>query len=708
MTTTTPADRVTSAPAPAPALAVVRRLGPLDVLVFAAWCGLASGLLEVGTRVLSRSMDPTGRLYTMSRHFVWLGPLVDLLIFSGFGLVLAMVTKRWPRRGGWLGPRLILFWAVLPVLLIADPRIYLEAWVLLAWGIAVCWAPALERSATQSRRWMFRSFPGLLGIVLALAGLVFGGDRLKQWREADRPWPPAHSPNVLLIVLDTVRADHLSLYGYPRPTTPALQRLARRGIRFEQARAAAPWTLPSHASLFTGRWPHELAVKWRTPWQGSFPTLAEYLGAHGYATAGFVANTLYCSYDTGLDRGFTHYEDYLLEGLSPVRTAYLGDLTLKALAHLVQNVGGSLDPGPARAWQESLLRLVLTPDLVKREAASINRQFLDWLARRPQPGRPFFVFLNYSDTHSAYLLPPGASYRFGVKPQSPADYQLLEQWPELDKLELPQRDRTLAQDSYDNCLAYLDERLGELLDELQRRGALDQTMVIVTADHGEGLGEHELFDHGESLYRPEIRVPLVMVLPQRDQLGVVVNDPVSLRDLPATIADLAGLGTGAPFPGRSLARLWRDPARSSAAAGAGDAVLSELASPNPINPNRGRSPARRGPLISLAEGDFVYIRNQGDGTEELFDERDDPRELTNRARAAAMQPVLQRFRDRLDQMLSSRQAFRPRDSSAAFPAPAVVVPARSGRRTGSASESLLDWDMVRVYTSRIPSRWQHR
>ena len=108
---------------------------------------------------------------------------------------------------------------------------------------------------------------------------------------------------------------------------------------------------------------------------------------------------------------------------------------------------------------------------------------------------------------------------------------------------------------------------------------------------------------------------------------------------------------GSPFPGRSLARHWRD-ARPGAtpAADEGLGAFSELASPNPTNPNQGRSPAHRGPLVSLVEGDFVYIRNEGDGSEELFNERDDPHELINRARVDAMQPMVQRFRQRLEQI----------------------------------------------------------
>lgn len=533
------------------------------------------------------------------------------------------------------------------MLMVAGPRIYPQAWLVLSVGIASRLAPLLERDANGWRRSLLMSLPGLVGSVVVLAGFIVGGDWLKQWREAGRPLPAADSPNVLLIVLDTVRADHLSLYGYERATSPALDRLAKRGIRFDEARATAPWTLPSHASMFTGRWPHELGLKWATPLGGNAATLAEYLGSHGYATAGFVANTLYCSYDTGLDRGFTHYEDYVLERLSPFRTARLVDLTLNTVAEVDVMLSERWGAVPLRPLQEPVLRRLLAGD--RKDAGSINREFVAWLSQRPEPGRPFFAFLNYFDAHSLYLLPPGAVSRLGLKPRTQAEFQIFERWRDIDKLRLPQHYRTLIRDCYDNCLAYLDERLGELFDELHRRGVLDRTAVIVTSDHGEGLGEHDLFDHGESLYRTEVRVPLLIVLPSRSLFQGVVSETVSLRDLPATIVELAGLGAGSPFPGRSLARLW--PGSSpGVVSGAGDGVISELGNPNPANPNHGRSPASRGSLVSLAEGDFVYIRNEGDGSEELFNERDDPKELSNRARDDAMQPVVRRFRARLNQM----------------------------------------------------------
>jgi arylsulfatase A-like enzyme len=647
MTSTTYRDLTTPSPRSARPSAVPRQPGARDVLLLSAWCGLTGGLLEVGTKVLCRSISPTNRLYQVSRHFVWLAPLTYLLLFLVMGLFLAAVTRIWPRRGGWLSRRLIVACALVPALMAAGPQIYNEAWLVLALGMASRVVPLLERHASELRRWLLWSFLGVLGMVLVLAGSIYAGDRVKERREAQRPLPPADSPNVLLIVLDTVRADHLSLYGYHRATTPNLDQLAKRGIRFEHVRATAPWTLPSHASMFTGRWPHELGVEWMTPLRGNFPTLAEYLGSHGYATAGFAANTLFCSYDTGIDRGFTHYEDYEVGPLDAARTALVVDVAFKGVFGLAVNYGRSFDAGPLRPLQEVLLGWILARDRIS--ARAINLKFLDWLNRRREPRRPFFAFLNYFDAHSPYVPPMIAGHRFGLRPQGAADAKILDGWRELRKLELPLYFRILAEDAYDNCLAYLDQQLGELFEELQRRGELDRTLVIVTSDHGEGLGEHDLFDHGESLYATEISVPLLIVGPARSRSQGVVSETVSLRNLPATIVELAGLEANSSIPGSSLAGLWRrSPSDRGSVAIVG--VISELTGPNPADPNQGRSPARQGPLISLGEGDFVYIRNERDGTEELFNERDDPHELHNQTGVAARQPMLERFRQRVNQL----------------------------------------------------------
>jgi arylsulfatase A-like enzyme len=189
--------------------------------------------------------------------------------------------------------------------------------------------------------------------------------------------------------------------------------------------------------------------------------------------------------------------------------------------------------------------------------------------------------------------------------------------------------------------------------ELGRRGPMDRTLVVITADHGEELGDHELFEHGESLYRPEIRVPLLFILPSGRYAGSVVRETASLRNLPATIVDLAGLTAGSPFAGRSLARLWRDPQSGHREFDADDA-FSELPVPNPTLPSKGRSPAAKGPLVSLARDNYVYIRNEGDGREQLYDESADPRELNDLAGDAGLQPVLQRLRERLDRISGGR------------------------------------------------------
>jgi arylsulfatase A-like enzyme len=652
MNTTNSAD----GPAPTfdskPSLVSVRRLGPLDVLLVAVWCGLAAGWLEVGTKVLLKHVAVTGRMYLMSRQFVWVVPLANLLLFFVGGLALALATKRWPRSVGWLSPRLLIAVALMPALMVAGPQIYQWAWLVLALGVAIRLAPWLERPATPWRRWLVLSLPCLLGLVFVAAGSVFGGDRLKELRETRRPLPASGSPNVLLIVLDTVRADRLGMYGYKRPTSPALDRLANRAIRFEEARATAPWTLASHASMFTGQWPHELNVNWQAPLPGDFPTLAEYLGSRGYATSGFVANTQYCSYDAGLDRGFTHFEDYAadIKHLRPLRSALLFKFAWDGISVLTARLTADRY-GTVLGWLMAIDR---------KHAAEVNREFVTWLYYR-QDKRPFFAFLNYYDSHSPYLPPHGVRFRFGSGPRTMTEFLVLtELWQGMDKLKLSQDFIDLIRDSYDNCLAFLDACLGQLFEALEDGGVLEKTVVIITADHGEELGDHTLYEHGESLYRPEIRVPLLFILPSSAQPPVIVRRTVSLRDLPATIVDLAGVADGSPFPGRSLARHWRDPAPGANSGDPDlDGALSELSEPSPINPSHGRSPAVRGPLVSLAQDDYVYIRNEGDGKEELFHERDDPRELVNLAESERMQPRLQRLRQILDKMKAAPARAAP-------------------------------------------------
>ena len=183
----------------------------------------------------------------------------------------------------------------LPVLLVAFPRVYSLAWLVVTAGMAVRLVPLLEANAQRFRRLVQLGLPLAAALTIVVGAFPFVSDLLKRSQEADRAMPRAGSPNILLIVLDTVAAEHLSLYGYNRPTSITLAELAARGIRFDRARSASSWTLPSHAIIFTGRWMHELSVGWLNPLDDRHPTLAGYLGEKGYATAGFVANTMFCA-----------------------------------------------------------------------------------------------------------------------------------------------------------------------------------------------------------------------------------------------------------------------------------------------------------------------------------------------------------------------------------------------------------------------------
>ena len=295
----------------------------ISLLILSVWCGVVAGLLEVVTFVVRKRVFDADQLIRMTRHFVWIVPLANVAVFLPLGLLGCGIAFIWPRHGRWLLARVLGALVLLPSLLVAFPRIYGLAWFVAALGIASRLVPLVERRSRGFRRFVLVSFPAAIALVAGLGGSIWVSDRFKEWRENGRPLPPPGSPNVLLIVMDTVAAGHLSLYGHDRPTTTTLVELAGRGIRFDAARSTSSWTLPSHASMFTGRWFHELAVGMLTPLGRTPPTLAEYLGQRGYATAGFIANTGYCARGSGLSRGFTEYHDYIFPELTALKAAVI-------------------------------------------------------------------------------------------------------------------------------------------------------------------------------------------------------------------------------------------------------------------------------------------------------------------------------------------------------------------------------------------------
>jgi arylsulfatase A-like enzyme len=606
----------------------------------AAWFGLVTGLLELAILLVWHALAPSSVLgaLQMNRHFLWMTPVTHLAIFLTVGMPFAVLAYVRPVVARRIAVFTMCALAVLATLLTVK-GLYAAGAAVLALGVACRITPWLEARAPRFRRLVLFSLPVLLGVVGILA--VYSYDRLfleEQRSLAALPSSAPGSPNVLLIVLDTVRADHLSLYGYGRDTTPNLARLASRGVVFQQARSTAPWTLPSHASMFTGRWPHDLDVADSRPLTATYPTLAELLAKHGYATAGFVGNTYFCNSWFGLGRGFAHYEDYYEHNV----IVSLGEvLHCSALGRRLIELAGSASharPGTGNSL---------------KDAERVSRGFLTWLSGHQQ--HPFFVFLNYVDAHDPYVTPPSFDRHFGLRADAPADLETIQSWNQVDKKSITTRDLTLLRDAYDDCLAYLDEQLGSLFAELERRGVLEKTLVIITSDHGEQFGDHRVFGHGKSLYRGEVEVPLMVMGPTGVPRGVVINEPVSLRELAATVVERLGLPNEAPFPGRSLARFW-DPSLG-ARDGNDDPILSEVSVTTKISPNPNLPPALRGPMASLVADGLVYLRDAL-GQEELYDLANDRAEGNNLAGSEAARPELERLRLAHDRLVPADRGRR--------------------------------------------------
>jgi arylsulfatase A-like enzyme len=622
------------------------RMTPATIVLVASWIGLVAGFLDLGQVVLlilkNRLIDGQA-LYRLGRDFLWIIPTgVWVLVFLP-GLMLALI--------GALGRKRVSLGLVVGIVSFVgffefSTRFPLSFWsaLLICAGLATLSARVVRQHSHEFLMLCRVSSPVLFGTVIVILVLTAGRSAWAERRSlASLPQPREAAKNVLLIVWDTVRNSNLSLSGYPRRTTPNLEALASRGVRFDHAFAAASWTLPSHASMFTGRWPHEHGAGWTSPLAATHRTLAEHLGSRGYDTAGFVTNLDYCGRPTGLDRGFVHYEDYPINPLE-VFTRYIGlgrKIDLISLGFLINRL--ARQPG-ALSWESPF-----SQEHAKR-GDELDRSFLQWLSWQQTRNRPFFAFLNYNDAHPPYQVPDLKTPAFGLRPSSWDDLRVMSNWFLHDKKRLTIRHVKMAIDIYDDSIAYLDRRLGVLLAELAKRGVLDDTLVIVTSDHGEHLGDHRLFFHGCSLYRQLVEVPLVIVNSTGLPAGRVVAEPVSLRTIPATIVDLLALDVEQPFPGTPLTRYWAGGA--SASASAVEPLLMEIGRPL-YSANGGREPAAKGPMQALVASGKHYIRT-ADGLEELYELASDPEERFNLARTPDGSKALKGFRKSLSSLQKSQ------------------------------------------------------
>ncbi len=307
--------------------------------------------------------------------------------------------------------------------------------------------------------------------------------------------------NLILIVADTVRADRLGSYGYSRHTTPGLDALARRGLRFENVASTSSWTVPAHSSMFTGLPPiiHG-ATQEHNMLSDRYSTLAEILREHGYTTLGVSDNPL-VSTKTGLSRGFDTFVE---------------------------------------SWRER--------DKDRPRPSPNEHQNL--LAARALLGEfdgdgAFFLYVNYMEAHARYDPPEPYRSRFLLAEPSPEDAELVSSQKVtrfyLDRPAFNTDVMAAIDNLYDGEIAYVDALVSGFVEDLERAGYLDNAAVFVMSDHGESLGEHDHFRHVFQLYRESVRVPLIALLPDGARAGEVERRPASVIDLFPTLLGLAGV-----------------------------------------------------------------------------------------------------------------------------------------------------------------------
>lgn len=588
-------------------------------LVLASWFGLATGFAEAA--ILTVRTVFLNQILNTTPDAVWMAPVANALLFLVLGSGVWLGTRCFGKPLTWQVPFGVFAFLGFTTVLLGFQRLHVGAALLLAAGLAVQGTRFASRRFDGTCRTVRRTLLPLVGLV-AIVALGLYAWRLVSERRAISLLPDsrAAAPNVLLLILDTVRAQNLSLHGYSRQTTPYLEEYSKEGVKFDAAIASSSWTLPSHGTMFTGRWSYEMSAGWRTPLDDEYPTLAEVLQQHGYQTAGFVANLIYGQAEFGLDRGFLHYEDYS----TSIGESVLSTSVLRRASHspLVRRLIGHYDV------------------LGRKSAADINSDFLRWLDRSSD--RPFFAFLNYMDAHEPYLPPSPFDTLFG--PIDEGRYAFFRFWQHegsrINKNRMSPQEIQSEVNAYDGALAFLDEQIERLIGALRQRGVLQNTLVIVTSDHGEHFGEHGVFAHGTHVYMMTQHVPLIMVFPGHAPAGKAVTDPVSLRDLPATIMSLIGSREASTFPGTSLTRFWHTPDDSTLLP---EPILAEVRE----SQEKGRPPPKY--TRSLVSGPFQFIRS-ADGREELYDLRRSDRTAVDPSTSQELQELLMAFRRRLDSL----------------------------------------------------------
>jgi len=589
-----------------------------DVILIGLWFGMITGLVEGAIFLVSQYLGWDLPRLASSYEIIWIAPLFNLCLFGVVGLGLTVQSRLFARLP--LKKFSLLLFAFMAVsdwlILLFRTRIHLFSLLLLSAGLAVAITRLLQKRAAALAHLSRRFVVWTAAVVALLIVGVQGGSWLNE-RSAIAALPAASpgSPNVLLIVVDTLRADHLNSLGYQRRTSPNMDRMARQGALFENAFSASSYTLPSHASLLTGLYPYQHGVEWDKPKtleNHSGTTLAEALRRHGYRTAAFSANLYWFTRAMGFGRGFIRFEDYFHS---------IGDMVTRTLY-------GS-------AIERLVLRRIGWEDIPARKRASdVNRSVLRWIERDREV--PFFIMINYFDAHDPYLPPQPYRNRFSSA-KNPGGIINGHMGRYAPVLSVEQIQSEI--DAYDGAIAYVDSQIGRLLAEFEKSGMMDDLLVVLTSDHGEAFGDHGFFRHEHSLYREVLHVPLIIFKSGQVPPEVRVKQPVTNAAIPATVMDLIGVKDAISFPGPPLTELWKNPA------GANDWPYP-LAEIKREPWSLAAYPVTHGSVKSLISPKWHYIEHEKFGAE-LYDRENDPHELKNLAANVELRDVVAMFRAKL-------------------------------------------------------------